>query len=295
LLHDAVNGGETEASAFPHLLGCEKRFEDARTRLRVHSMSRISNHDREVFSPCEECLWFSRAPGNRNILGFDAQAASLRHSVASVPSQVQDNLLQLSSIHLRPSKVRIEQQVEGDVLTEHAPQDVIHVFQNRVELQDRRLEELIPAIREKLIGKPCAALGCFPNLVDARSSNLGRLTALQQKFAMAQNDGQEITKIMGDAASELADRLHSADLPHRAVRSNRFFLPSGVAAPTRAPGIGSFLFSFCFARERRLPRIGDSADTTRLLDNIFKNGAPGREEDGFNQATNLTNEATRKI
>jgi hypothetical protein len=44
-----------------------------------------------------------------------------------------------------------------------------------------------------------------------------------------------------------------------------------------------------------LPRIGDSADTTRLLNNIFKDGAPGREEDGFNQATNLTNEATRKI
>ena len=124
----------------------------------------------------------------------------------------------------RPSKVRIEQQVEGDVLTEHAPQDVIHVFQNRVEFQNRRLEDLIPAIREKLIGKPCAALGCFPNLVDARSSNLGRLIALQQKFGMAQNDGQEIIKIVGDAACELADRLHPADLLRDAVCRRGDFL-----------------------------------------------------------------------
>jgi len=125
---------------------------------------------------------FSRAHGKQNILGFDAQAASLRHSVASVPGQVQDNLLQLSSIHLHPSKVRIELQVEGDVLTSTRRRMSSMSSKTALKLQDRRLEELIPAIREKLIGKPCAALGCFPNLVDARSSNLGRLTALQQKF-----------------------------------------------------------------------------------------------------------------
>jgi len=59
LLHNAVNGSETEASAFPRLLGCEKGFEDARTRFRVHSMSRISNHDRDVFSFREEWLWLA--------------------------------------------------------------------------------------------------------------------------------------------------------------------------------------------------------------------------------------------
>src|ERR1700736_4258110 len=90
LFHDAVNGGKAEAGTFPLFFRCEKWFEDARTRFRVHAMSRISNDDRNVLTRREECLWFSGARSDRNIPGFDSQATSLRHGVAGIPGEVQD-------------------------------------------------------------------------------------------------------------------------------------------------------------------------------------------------------------
>src|SRR5260221_3365201 len=119
LFHNAVNGGKAEAGAFAFFFRRKEWFKDACSRFRIHSVSRVANNDRDVFTEREECLRFSGVLNDRNVPGLDAQAASAWHGVASVSGKVQDNLLQLSPIHLHPTKTGIEQQIERDILAEH--------------------------------------------------------------------------------------------------------------------------------------------------------------------------------
>ena len=113
----------------------------------------------------------------------------MRHGVARISRQIQHDLLQLSAIHPGPARIRIHDQFEGDVLAKHAAQNAVHVFEDGINLQDRRLKNLIPAIGQELAREPRSALRCFSDFFDPHSGALTRLVSFQQEFAVAQNHG----------------------------------------------------------------------------------------------------------
>ena len=100
LLHDAVAGRETQASALSLPLGGEERFEQVGQHVVGHPGSGIGDRQRDVVAGYHLRMSCAVLVAHREIGRFDDQPAAVRHGVPSVDGQVDQELLNLAGIRL---------------------------------------------------------------------------------------------------------------------------------------------------------------------------------------------------
>ncbi len=126
--------------------------------------------------------------------------------------QIHEHLLELSRIGHDVPESGIERDVEIDVGAKQAAKHLIQVGNGAVEGQDLRLEHLPPAEGEQLAGECRGAMAGVADLLDVGADGIALFQLLEHEVAVAQDTGQQVVEVVGDAARELSHRLHSLRL-----------------------------------------------------------------------------------
>ena len=166
LLHVSVDGRQAEARALAERLRREERVEDPLNTSRcVHADARVSDLEHSIGTRRD----FPARVGLVEPLaaGPDRQLAALRHRVAGVHGQVQDDLLELAAVaeyRLRRARgVRHNLDVLRDDPSQHRQQ----VGHEARQADDHRLEHLPSAEREQVdSSRPVGAVGRRLDLAD---------------------------------------------------------------------------------------------------------------------------------
>ena len=152
LFHNAIDSGQAEPRSFVPFLGSKEGFEYVRFRFGIHPYSGVGDGEHDVtsgdhreMSLCINGVYF-------HILSFNHKTAAFRHGIPSVDGQIHDNLLHLSTINLYAVKCGIECGYEFDAFTQKLRKDLAEGFHYTVNIQNLRLQLLLPAKGQKLLG-----------------------------------------------------------------------------------------------------------------------------------------------
>ena len=145
--------------------------------------------------------------------GFHREAPAVRHGIARVEREVDDDLLELRPVGLHPAQLGGEAQHELAVLAHQPAQHRLHVHQHRVELQHQRLEELAAGIRQQLPADVGRALGGAGDLVHVLLTLVVLRHATGEEGAEPENHRHHVVDFVRHAARHAADRLHALRLP----------------------------------------------------------------------------------
>ncbi len=140
--------------------------------------------------------------------GGDRELSASRHRVAGVHGEVDEDLLDLSPVRPDAAELRVERLDERHLFAEKPAEHPVHVGDDAVEVSHPWLQHLPARIRQQLprqrrgpVGRPFDLLEVFPVRVR-------RVEFEQDQFAGAQDGGQHVVEVVGDAACQLPDRLH---------------------------------------------------------------------------------------
>ena len=178
---DAVDGGEAEAGALADLLRREERLEEVRPHVRRHAVAGIADAQQHVRSRRAGDVRREVVALGGDVRGLDDEPAAVRHRVAGVHGEVQQDLFDLRAIRLDLIEVRRELQLEHDVLAEQALHQVAGAADDVVEIQDDRLQHLLAAEREQFAGERG---GAASGLADAFDVGAARMIG-RQRFRAA--------------------------------------------------------------------------------------------------------------
>ena len=205
LFDDAINCGQPQAGAFPHLLGGKKWFKDAAQVLRSDTAAVVGCRQRnEPASAGPRML--SKVAGVQVLDGdFNRELAAAGHSVPRVDRQVQEDLFHHASIGFDQRRLGKVIELQRDILAEDARQHFGHVADHFIEVQALGLHDLAAAEGEQLAGEGCGALA---DLLGGPDGHSGQIAARQQERGVAVDNGEDVVEIMSDAAGQLADGVH---------------------------------------------------------------------------------------
>ena len=128
------------------------------------------------------------------------------HRVPRVQGEVDEHLLDLARIRLHVPEVRAERGDHLDVLADQAVQHLVGVDDDRVEVDDARLQHLLAPEGEELLRQRRGALCRLLDRLHVRPlAGLARVEAAEQEAAVHGDDGQEVVEVVRDAAGEAAD------------------------------------------------------------------------------------------
>ena len=92
-----------------------------------------------------------------------------------------------------------------------------------VEMQDARLEHLLSAERQELLGERGGSMRRPLDQIEVLARLGAPLEALQEDFAATMDDRQEVVEVVGHAAGETADRVHLLGLQERLLSPRHLF------------------------------------------------------------------------
>ena len=138
----------------------------------------------------------------------DGELAAVRHGVAGIDGEIDDDLLELMEVGLdRPQIARlIERQL--DILAEQAREQDGQFRQHIAELKHLRAQGLLAREGKQLTHEPGGAVRVLLDVHDVLEGRVGRPVVHQQEVGEADDRRQHVVEVMGDAAGELTDRLH---------------------------------------------------------------------------------------
>ena len=88
LFHDAVDSGQTQASAFANLLGGEERLEDMRFRFGVHAATGVGDRHNDVVPRLYYQMALGKLAVQVNIFSSNTQCSASRHGITCVYGEV---------------------------------------------------------------------------------------------------------------------------------------------------------------------------------------------------------------
>ena len=99
------------------------------------------------------------------------------------------------------------------MFADHPPQDALEVAHQRVEVDDPRLEHLLAAEGEELVGDGRRLLARLLDHLDILAARLVEVLAPDQQFRVAEDGGEQVVEVVRHAAGQTADRFHLLRLP----------------------------------------------------------------------------------
>ena len=114
-------------------------------------------------------------------LGLDGQGAAGRHRVARVHREVDDHLLDLAAVGSHEHQVGIEHRDERQVFTEQPLQQRLHSGDDLVHVEHGRLQHLLAAERQQLLGEQRRPLRRLLDLFDVFPMRSRQRRVLEQE------------------------------------------------------------------------------------------------------------------
>ncbi len=208
LLDDAVDHGEAEAGALADFLGGEEGLEDLAAHFLGNAVAVVLDLDQDVVGRRQRFLVERRAIGRGDVARAQRDPTALAHRVARVDDEIDDDLLELIEVGLHQPQIASVHDVELDRFADQPAQQHLQFRQHLAELQRLRTQGLPAREREQLAHQPRRAVGVLLDLHDVLEGRIGRPMVGEQQIGIADDRGQHVVEIVGDAAGELADRLH---------------------------------------------------------------------------------------
>ena len=138
----------------------------------------------------------------------DRERAAVRHGVPRVQGEVDEHLLELARIRLNVPEVRAERGDDLDALADQAVQHLVGVDDDRVEVDDARLQHLLAPEGEQLLRQRRGALCRLLDRLHVRPLvGLTWVEAAEQEAAVHGDHGQEVVEVVSNAACEPADGI----------------------------------------------------------------------------------------
>ena len=200
LLDDAVDGGESQPAALR--LGGKERLKDGAEHFRGDAMAFIFH-----FKPDVICLRHEDMVKLSDFFGgyiFNAhdEFAAFGHGIAGVDGEVDDDLLELSWIGANFPDGLADVEGELDLRTEQPGDEVANISGAGGEIERHGSQSLPPRESEQLTHEVGAAFGVFADFFDFFELSCGH------EVARTDDRGEQVVKIMSDAAGKLSDGLH---------------------------------------------------------------------------------------
>jgi hypothetical protein len=225
LAHDAITGGETETAAETVFLGGEERLERVLDNLRRHAEAVIADPQRHIVAGRQGLA----RPFHHGVLHRDLELAAIRHRIAGVAGEMQDQRLDLIRIdEHRPHRMR-RLPNHRTIRRQNALQPALQRDDPFTEIDEPRHRRLTARKRQQLPGQRLTALDGAQDLIDIVGTMVipGRRGA--QPFGVELHGEEQHVEVMRDAAGQERDRFHLA-------RALLFARGSGLIADVAADG-----------------------------------------------------------
>src|SRR5450759_2627326 len=150
LPYDAVNRRQPQSRPFALLFGGKEGLEDSGLGLCIYARAVVAHRQHHVVSG----LHLDVATGvfliQLHVGRFNHYLAALRHGIASVHHQVDEDLLDLCRVHFDRLQVRFQHRNQVDVLGDDAAQELVCLPHHGIDVQNFWLEHLPPAEGQQL-------------------------------------------------------------------------------------------------------------------------------------------------
>src|SRR4029079_17095480 len=130
------------------------------------------------------------------------------HGVSRVHREVDDDLLELPGVGANGTEVAAVLDDQLDGFAQKALQQMGHLRHNVGKLEHLRAQGLLPREGKKLSSKARSAVRIRLDLLDVVIVDVPRRVPHQHQVAVANDRGQNVVEVVGDASSELPDDLH---------------------------------------------------------------------------------------
>jgi hypothetical protein len=162
---------------------------------------------------------------------LDREPAAGRHRLPGIGGEAREGLLELAGVRADPPRPGAQDERQGDLRSQELAQARGDATDERVDLDEGRLQELPPPERRELLREPDAALGRALDELHVAPHGIVHREPRQQELAPSRDHGQEIVEVVGDLARQArhgvqpmtqADlglgALHDARLPRHGRR-----------------------------------------------------------------------------
>ncbi len=205
LLDDAVTGGQPKARPLPLGLGGEKRLEKMRLVLFRNSDAGIAHRNADVLS--RTCCRRDVDGPCINPLDPDGDLAAVRHGVARIDQQVDDDLFDLSRIS--PDESRAARRgFQFDVFPNEALQHALQIGHEGADIEYLRLQRLLAAVGQQLVGEGRRPVGRGQYALGVLGGGMLLVDQFADEVPVDHDRGQNIVEVVRDPPREPSDRLH---------------------------------------------------------------------------------------
>ena len=132
----------------------------------------------------------------------------MRHRIARINNQINENLFELVEIRLYEPKIAPMAQLERNFFADEPFCHFLQIGEHIAQLQDLESQGLTPGKGQELADERGRAIGVLLDLIDIPERGVRRPVIGEQQITMANDRGQDIIEVMRHAARELAYRLH---------------------------------------------------------------------------------------
>lgn len=145
---------------------------------------------------------------DHHVGGLDDEAAALRHGVAGVGGEIHQHLADLPGIGAHPAQVFGGDDHQFYILAQHAQQQILHLRDDLVQVEDFRFQHLLAAKRQQLAGESGGAIGRLVNFARPPFQEVSRVAPLQHQLAVADDHVEQVVEIVRHAARQPAHGFH---------------------------------------------------------------------------------------
>ena len=189
-------------------LGGEERLEHAVANVGRDAVTGVADSDHHELPGLHLAVGGNRGFVERRVGGLDRELAAAAHGIARIDREIDDGRRKLRGIGQHAPGVGREHRLDLDVLAEHRLEQLGGLHHQAVDLDLARLQRLAAREGQKLRGdRRAARRRVVDQLGDRCKLRLVRQAVLQD-LDRAGDDGQHVVEVVGDAAGELADRIH---------------------------------------------------------------------------------------
>ena len=208
LLNDSEYGRQSQPRALALLFRGEEGLENALLGRFVHAGSGIADRQHHVWPRRDPEVLFGIAGIELDVLRLDGEVPPAGHGVAGIDHQVHQHLLQVPRVGLHLPEVLPRHRPDRDVLADQAANHLVHAGDDLVEVENARLQDLLPAEGQELPGQLRGAFPRLLDLFDVRAHRIGRWHPADEDARVAQDHRQEVVEVVRDPAGQPTDGLH---------------------------------------------------------------------------------------
>ncbi len=128
--------------------------------------------------------------------------------VAGVHAKVREDLIDLARIDLHGPDILLEHPVDLHILPDESLQHLEHALNALVEIEHSGRGGLLPRKRQQLPREVCGASGGIDDRSEVQPQRVRLDHVVRRQIGVAENHGQHVVEVVGDAPCQAAHRLH---------------------------------------------------------------------------------------